>query len=104
MIDDRTRLTHIRDAIDAALDFTKVGRDAFFAVLKTQYAVIRAIEVIGESVKGISEAIQSANPAVPWRQIASTRDRLIHDYFSVDLKVVWAVVENELRPLWQKVD
>jgi uncharacterized protein with HEPN domain len=60
MIDDRTRLFHIRDAIDAALDFTKAGRDAFFADLKTQYAVTRAIEVIGESVKGISEALQTA--------------------------------------------
>jgi uncharacterized protein with HEPN domain len=104
MIDDRTRLLHIRGSIDHALEFTAEGRDAFFADAKTQHAVVRALEVIGEAVKGISEPIQEAHPEVPWRQIAAMRDRLIHGYFTVDLKIVWSVVENELRPLRQKVE
>jgi uncharacterized protein with HEPN domain len=104
MIDDRARLQHIRDAIDAALEFVAAGRDAFFADRKTQYAVERAVERIGEAVKGISGQLQDTNPEVPWRQIASMRDRLIHGYFIVDLNVVWLVVENDLRPLRQQVE
>ena len=104
MIDDRTRLTHIRDSIDHALAFTAEGRDAFFADLKTRHAVVRALEIIGEAVKGISESVQNTNAAVPRRQIASMRDRLIHGYFTVDLKIVWFVVENELRPLREQVE
>lgn len=98
MIDDPTRLRHMRDAIDQAADFTRDGREAFFTDAKTQFAVVRALEVIGEAVKGVSGALCSTHPEVPWRQIASMRDRLIHGYFTVDLNIVWSVVERELAP------
>jgi uncharacterized protein with HEPN domain len=61
--------------------------------------VIRNIEIIGQAVKGISEDTRVLDPTVQWRQIAGMRDKLIHEYFGVDLVLVWDVVEQELPGL-----
>lgn len=100
---DRLYLGHVLEAIDAAQAFTADGHDAFMADRKTQSAVIRQIEVIGEAVKRLSAATTGAAPQVPWRQIAGARDRLIHGYFQVDLESVWAMVEQDLPVLKQQV-
>jgi uncharacterized protein with HEPN domain len=97
--DERVYLLHALDSIDAIQHYTVDGRDAFFADPKTQDAVIRNIEVIGQAVKGISDQTRSLEPNVPWRQIAGMRDKLIHEYFGVDLALVWDVVESELAVL-----
>jgi uncharacterized protein with HEPN domain len=97
--DERGYLVHAIDSIDAIQSYTVDRKDAFFADPKTQDAVIRNIEVIGQAVKGISEQTRSLDPAVPWRQIAGMRDKLIHEYFGVDLALVWDVVETELPVL-----
>jgi uncharacterized protein with HEPN domain len=55
--------------------------------------------IIGQAVKGISDGTRAIEPAVPWRQIAGMRDKLIHEYFGVDLVLVWDVVERELPVL-----
>ena len=88
MKDERTYLLHAIAAIDAIQSYTTEGREAFFADGKTQDAVIRNIEIIGQAVKGISDATRARDTAVPWRQIAGMRDKLIHEYFGVDLALV----------------
>jgi uncharacterized protein with HEPN domain len=97
--DQKVYLLHAIDAIDAIVRYTTEGADGFFADAKTQDAVIRNIEIIGQAVKGLSDETRSLNPAVPWRQIAGMRDKLIHEYFGVDLALVWDVVERELPVL-----
>ena len=96
MKDERIYLLHALEAIDAILGYTVDGRDAFFADRKTQDAVIRNIEIIGQAVKGVSDGTRALEPDVPWRQIAGMRDKLIHEYFGVDLNLVWDVVERDL--------
>ena len=68
-----------------------------------QDAIIRQLEVIGEATKQLSAELKAANPEVPWRRIAGLRDVLIHQYFGVDLEVVWGVVERDLPVLKGKV-
>jgi uncharacterized protein with HEPN domain len=88
MKDDRVYLLHIRDAAARALDYSSAGRDAFFADAKTQDAVIRNIEVIGEATKNLSEGLRTTRPDIPWKRIAGMRDTLIHRYFGVKLELV----------------
>jgi uncharacterized protein with HEPN domain len=97
--DERAYLLHAIAAIDAIQSYTVDGREAFFADGKTQDAVIRNIEIIGQAVKGIADDRRALVPDVPWRQIAGMRDKLIHEYFGVDITLVWDVVEHELPTL-----
>ena len=62
-------------------------------------ALVRLLEIIGEAAKNVPEEIKASYPNIPWRVIGSTRDRLIHGYFDVDLDVVWDIVTNELPSL-----
>jgi uncharacterized protein with HEPN domain len=95
---DRLFLGHILEAIEAIESFT-TGRAAFMADLKTQSAVVRQIEIIGEAVKNLSAEVIASERGVPWRLIAGARDRLIHGYFRVDLDAVWSMVEQDLTLL-----
>jgi uncharacterized protein with HEPN domain len=97
--DQRVYLFHAIDAIDAILTYTADGSDEFFKDAKTQDAVIRNVEIIGQAVKGVDQDTRALDPTIPWRRIAGMRDKLIHDYFGVDLSLVWDVVERELPGL-----
>ncbi len=96
MKDDRVYLLHIRDCLDRIFEYTREGRPAFLADTRTQDAVIRNLEVVGEAVKNISPAHKATHPDVPWKRIAGMRDLLIHRYFGVKIDTVWEVVVNEL--------
>lgn len=89
-------LQHIVDAV-ADIDAFTAECHAFFVVdRKTQSAVIRQFEIIGEAVQNLTGDPTICEPAVPWRQIAGTRGRLIHAQFSVDLDAVWSMFEQDL--------
>ncbi len=100
---DRLFLGHIVAAIDDIAAFTTEGREVFLRDRKTQSAVIRQLEIVGEAVKRLSAELTTAHPDVPWRQIAGARDRLIHGYFTVDLDAVWAMVERDLPVLGSRI-
>ncbi|MGM0576194.1 MAG: HepT-like ribonuclease domain-containing protein [Myxococcota bacterium] len=104
MGDDATYLLHIRDACERIESYTTGGRDVFLTDRKTQDAVIRNIEIIGEATKNLSTRFRHAHPDVPWRRMAGMRDRVIHGYFGVDLELVWEVVERHLPPLKDRID
>jgi uncharacterized protein with HEPN domain len=102
MKSDLPLLGHIADSIAAIESYTAAGRDAFLADRLTQDAVIRNFEIIGEAASRLSAAIRN-RPGVPWRKIIAFRNRLIHAYWSVDLPLVWGVIENDLPSLKAEV-
>lgn len=103
MKDDRVYLLHIRDAINRILSYTAEGKEAFFTDTRTQDAVIRNLEVIGEATKNLSVTVKESSPGVPWKTIAGMRDKMIHEYFGVNLQVVWEVVERHLPEFGRQI-
>ena len=104
MRDDRIYLGHIRDAIEDIEQYAAVGHDVFLTDRMRQDAVIRKLEIIGEAVKNLSAQVRQARPEIPWKRIAGMRDRLTHDYFGVDLSLVWIAVDRELPTLKAAVE
>jgi uncharacterized protein with HEPN domain len=97
--DDRVYLKHILEAIEDIERYTAPGYQAFIRERMRQDAVIRKLEVIGEAVKHLSAGAKSARPDIRWREIGAMRDKMIHEYFGVNLEIVWAAVEQNLPEL-----
>lgn len=87
----------IKESIERIISYTcNIKYKDFAQDHKTQDAVIRNIEIMGEAVKGLSEEIKKNDSDIPWKSIAGTRDKLIHDYFGVNIDIVWNIVEKEM--------
>ena len=104
MKDDRVYLQHIRDALDDIATYASAGQEAFFVERMRQDATIRKLQIIGQAVKNLSDIRKSQQSHIPWKQSAALRDKVIHDYFGVNLDIVWAVVEKDLPALRTVID
>ena len=95
----------IKDAIEKGTGFIgEMNYDDFQKDEKTQYALIRVIEIIGEASKKVPAEIKSDYQFIPWREISGMRDKLIHDYFGVNEEVVWNTAKNDLPLLKTYID
>ena len=102
--DDLAYLQHIRDAITRIEQYTaNVDESEFKENILIQDGVIRQIEIIGEAVKRLSSTFRSSHDNIPWQDIARMRDKLIHDYFGVDVDKVWLTVQEDIPPLKKEV-
>lgn len=104
---EREFVDYLRDilyAAEMAESFVE-GMDyaAFVADVKTSFAVIRALEIIGEASKKVPVAVCSRYPEIPWREMAGMRDKISHDYFGVDLWRVFETVRQDLPPLCSSI-
>ncbi len=97
-------LQDILDAIIAIKEFLDgVDYESFRIDKKTQYAVIRALEIIGEASKKVPKEVRDNYAAIPWRSITGMRDKLIHDYFGVDIEVVWNTANEKILSLEDEI-
>ena len=76
-----------------------ITREAFLADEKTIDAVVRNLEIIGEAARRLPAEFAAAHPDISWRQIAGLRNRIVHEYFGLDLDIVWHIVEHDLPQL-----
>lgn len=101
--DLRVYLTHILECVERIEQYTVDGYEYFAADTKTQDAVIRNLEIIGEAAKRLDEDFRAAFPDIPWRRMAGMRDVLIHQYEGVDFDEIWRVVERDLPSLKETI-
>jgi len=102
---DRDFLSDIPEAIRRMAAYTAgMTYEAFLADTKTQDAVIRNLEIIGEATKNLSEGLRARYPPIPWKNMAGVRDRLIHHYFGVNLDIVWQIAVAELPELASQLE
>lgn len=104
MKDERFYLLHIKECIGDILNYTVDGYDAFMASTLIQDAVIRKLQIMAESTIHLPEAIKAAHTEVNWRNIRGFRNVLVHDYLSIELDIVWEIIENDLSPLRNAVE
>ena len=76
---------------------------AFFQDEKTIDAVVRNLEILGEAARQMPDEFVAGHPDVPWRRISGLRNRIVHDYFGLDLDIVWQIVQNDLGPLQEQL-
>ncbi|MCX7017995.1 MAG: DUF86 domain-containing protein [Candidatus Sumerlaeota bacterium] len=98
--DARLYLDDILEAAAQIREYTALtDYEAFVRDRKTQDAVVRNLEIIGEAAGRLPESIKAGAPDIEWRKIVGLRNILAHEYFGISLPVVWDVAQNKLGPL-----
>jgi len=103
-------LDYIEDILDgmdkAEILLHDVTYDQFVADFRINFAVVRALEIVGEASKRLPTDLRESYSNIPWRNMAGMRDRIIHGYNSINLRIVWDVVMvdiPELKPQIRKI-
>jgi uncharacterized protein with HEPN domain len=103
MRDDRERMLDIQEAIERIQKYAERGREAFERDELIQTWILHNLQILGEAARAISADFKQQHPEVSWQQIAGMRNILVHDYFGIDVSIVWEVVERDLPILRQQV-
>jgi len=104
MRDDREKLQDILEAIERIDRYAVQGRQAFEQNELIQTWFTQNLQIIGEASRSLSSAVRDQYPDIPWTNMIGMRNILTHNYFEIDLDIVWAVVEQELSSLKQSIE
>ena len=101
--DDSVYLHHIMDAFVQIERYTDgVTHEEFLSNSLLQDGVIRQLEVMGEAARNLSEDLRNEYPKIPWSQMISLRNRMIHAYFNVNLQIIWEIIQGDIPNLKQE--
>lgn len=102
---DKEFLCDMKEAIDRINNYIGVMEyEKFLQDTKTQDAVVRNLEIIGEAVKNLSDDLKEAYGDIEWKEVARIRDKIIHYYFGIKWDIVWSVVRDKLPKLKEKIE
>ncbi len=96
---DRLRLLDAIEQVALISSFSAPGKEAFFNDVMIQSAVLHRLALLGEACRGVSIELREAHPEIPWSQIIGFRNVVIHEYFGIDLELVWAIVAEHIATL-----
>lgn len=101
---DKERVQHILDAIaEVEMYLTNVTLEQFLANSEKRFATLKQIEIIGEACNRITDELKLAHTEIAWRPINGFRNISIHEYFGVNLELVWEIATNDLPPLKEQM-
>ena len=86
-------------ALAADLSYAEFAEDR-----RSQLAILKSVETVGEAASRVSEDTREAHPQIPWREIVGMRHRLVHAYFDIDLRLVWDTVARDLPALIDRLE
>lgn len=94
---------YLKDMLDAISDIEvfigNINEAEFHKNKEKKYAVVRALEIIGEAAKNLSKELKAKHKEIPWKEIVGMRDKLIHWYFGIKWELVWETVKNKIPEL-----
>jgi len=103
--EDDARLRHMRDAARQAIGFAEGrSRADLDTDLMLVFALVKALEIIGEAAHQVSDPTRNEVPELPWADLIGMRHRLIHAYFDINLDILWQTVQQDLPPLITALD
>ncbi len=103
--DSKVYLDDVAQAIRKINSYlAKLNQKQFAEDEKTVDAVIRNLEIIGEAVKRLPDEIRRKYPEIDWKKIAGLRDILAHEYYGIDIEIIWDIITNKLPPLAKQVE
>ena len=104
MKQDELYVMHMLEAIEAIEEYCgTINMETFLKDRKTKDAVLRNLQVIGEAARKLSDHFRASISQVDWPGIISLRNRVVHEYFSVDFKIVWYIITEEMAPLYAAI-
>ncbi|HZK75721.1 MAG TPA: DUF86 domain-containing protein [Candidatus Kapabacteria bacterium] len=103
MKDERIFFEHILEAIDRIALYTQAGEAAFYEDTKTQDAVLRNFQTMGQAADDLSDDTQTAYPEIEWGDVIGFRNVIVHDYLGLDLPTVWSIITKDLPPLRENI-
>ena len=102
---DSECLSDIREAIRRILTYTAdMTYPQFMEDVKTQDAVVRNLEILGEAAKNLSPNLRKSHSKIPWKELMGVRDKMIHHYFGINYDIVWTIAKDELASLLPQIE
>ncbi len=104
----RKSLLYISDILESIQHIEQYAEnltfDDFAKDRKTIDAIVRNFEIIGEAVKNVPKSLKLEYPVIPWKKMAGMRDRIIHEYFGVDIEILWKTIKEDLPKVKPEIE